>query len=231
MPEHVDSPDCGCWGCIEESILRLRAADALGLLAKERLRPDVVALGEQAPVEYSLIDQLQQCLTNSAGGANVGRSRPGLPYDVVASEMWTSLWLELRNDVMDQGGFAEPDTPQRHALAILELLPTVDATWLEQKTPSWEWWCQAIRAHVYPERKTPVDGRCPNPECGQDRWFSYDEDGDRVTDTALVLTWDSGRVSGMMCRCCFSSWDRGQLLELAHVLNENLGQILAGKAR
>lgn len=229
MPEHVvDDPGCGCWGCVEETSLRSRASSALGLLAKERRRVDLVGVGEDAPVEYCLIDQLQQCLTNSAGGANVGRGRPGLPYDVAASEMWTALWLDLRNDVMDCAIFSEPDTPQHHALVLVEAVDGLPVDWLEQRVLVWEFWCRSIQAHVHPSRKTPVEGPCPNPECRQTRWTSYDEEGDRVSDTALVVTWEADVVSGMMCRCCFSAWGRGDLLGLAQVLNENLGQVLAG---
>lgn len=230
MPEHTDSPDCGCWGCIEENNLRSRAASTLGLLGKERRRADLVEIGQQVPAEYSLIDQLQQCLTNSSGGTNVGRGRPGLPYDVTASEMWTALWLDLRADVLDCDLFDEPDTPQHHALVLLEAINDLPAEWLQQRVQVWESWCASIQAHVHPTRRTPIEGRCPNPECHQTQWASYDQDGDRIADTALALTWDSDRVSGMMCRCCFSTWDRSDLLSLAHELNENLGKVLAGRS-
>lgn len=227
MPEHIDSPECSCWGCIEENNLRSRAASALGLLGKERRRADLVEIDQKVPIEYCLIDQLQQCLVNSTGGKNVGRARPGMPYDSVASEMWTALWLDLRNDVLDCTLFSEPDTPQHHALTLLGHINSLPIDWLSQRIEGWEKWGKAIEAHVHPERLTPIIGTCPNPECGQSTWYSYDNDGDRLGEPTLTLTWAADEVTGMKCQCCFSTWARSELLGLARVLNENLGKALA----
>lgn len=229
MPEHVDSLDCGCWGCVEESRLRSRAVDALGLLAKERRRVDLVELGQQVPVEYCLLDQLEQCLTNSSGGQKVGRARPGLPYDSVASEMWSTIWTELRNSVqaLELSPAPKLGSPRSLALVLLEHVEGAPLEWLEAWVASWEWWVKAIQAHVSPERRTPIAGVCPADGCGQAEWWGYDEDGERVSAPVLMLTWADEQVAGLVCRCCFSSWSRGDLLELALVLNENLGKALA----
>ncbi|NBK23156.1 MAG: hypothetical protein EOM68_14140, partial [Spirochaetia bacterium] len=106
MPEHVDSVDCGCWGCISDWEVRSVARDSLKLLAEERVRVDLVAADELGviapPVELPLLEQLRMATERQGSeGSSAGASRSGVPVDLVAVELLGSISRELHWDAIE----------------------------------------------------------------------------------------------------------------------------------
>lgn len=227
MPEHIaDDPRCGCWSCIE---LHNSARSSLTLLAKERVRVDLVAPDELGivapPVELPLLTQIVDAAYSkgSERGAN-GTQRSGVPIDLVALEIVGSIGRELHWDAVSLLARG-PDSVEdlfADALAVLGRVDELPGDVLESRVPRWRAWVVQIQTYLSPERRTPVPGVCPADGCGQSEWFSYDEDGDRVVSPALVALWEGDRVESIMCSCCYAVWARHQLWELGQALGQGL---------
>lgn len=231
MPEHkIDDPTCGCYGCIAEWEVKSIARDSLALLAQERVRVDLVApdeIGKQAPpVELPLLLQLKMAAEDkgSERGAS-GARRSGLPVDLVAMELLAGVGRGLHIDAVALGARDETASEDLFvdALALLDVVESVDPGVLASRAVAWRGWVVQIQAYLAPERRTPVPGVCPAEGCGQSEWFSYDEDGDRLSSPALAALWEGERVESVMCNCCFSVWPRARLWELGLALGQGPG--------
>lgn len=228
MPEHtIDDPNCGCWGCIQLWELRNSAVSSLKLLCEERLRVDLVGYGESPPVEMSLIDQLASAAfergveVKAAGGPRGS----GVPVDLVASEMFSTLTDELHDDAVMAAGvsaYADGDATADARALVSAVGGISEVEWLQRRADNWARWCRRIREHLAPSRRTPIPGVCPNPECCSSEWFTYDDEGGRIRDHALRAVWVGEEVDGVECVCCFSFWPRRSLWELASSLDPNL---------
>lgn len=236
MPEHVvDFPDCGCWGCIE---IHSVARDSLGLLAKERERVDLLTVEDlsavSAPVEMPLLEQLQQAVYEKGSERGVsGASRSGVPVDLVGLELLESIGRELHWDAISllARDVDSRQEPVADALALLGRVDTLPYEVLLPRVEGWRRWVEQIRAYLAPERRTPIPGRCPAEGCGQEVWFTYDEDGDRISAPALVALWEGEQVASVMCSCCLTLWPRHRLWELAQALDPTLGPRLLAQGR
>lgn len=226
MPEHkIDDPTCGCWGCIE---LHNSARSSLSLLAKERARVDLVAPDElgvvSPPLELSLLEQLKMAseLKGSKPGQMGGCNASGVPVDLVAVEMFESIGRELHWDAISLLA-RDPDSVEdvfADSLALLGRVDSLPGDVLEARVEKWRGWVVQIQAYLSPERRTPVPGVCPADGCGQSQWFSYDDEGGRVSEHALVALWEGERVDSVMCSCCYSVWPRYRLWELGQALGQ-----------
>lgn len=226
VPEHIVDGPCSCWGCIAELEVRNTAVSALSLLCEDRLRVDLVGYGEKPPVEFSLIQQLRSAaFTRGNESATAGSSQgTGLPLDVVAVEMYSTLVHELHDDAVFSGAvsaYSEPDA-MTDAHALLGKVREIDPQWLEVRANLWKGWCQRIREYLAPTRRTPIPGQCPHPECRSEFWFTYDEEGGRISEHALKAVWVDDEVDGVECSCCFTFWPRRDLYLLANSLNPQL---------
>lgn len=218
MPEHTESIDCKCIGCIHEWMVRSRARDSLSLLVRPIQRFEFVEIGDRPPEEYPLAVQLRDASLNSSGSSSVGRSRAGVPFDVVASEMLSALEHELHSDAVLL--LARPASSVANVVAdgeaLLARVNDLEGEVLERPSENWAGWVQRIKEHLNPARRTPLDGQCPNPECQSDRWVGYDEEGGRLVEPALYAIWENERIQAVECVCCFSSWSRAELWNLSH---------------
>lgn len=231
MAEHIENSEtCACYGCMAEWEVRAIARDSLTLLAKERVRVDLVApdeLGERKPpVELPLLLQLKMAAESKGserGSSGVARS--GLPVDLVAMEMVQGIARGLHLDAVELGArdVLSAEDVFEDALALLEVVGSVDSGVLASRAVVWRGWVSQIQVYLAPERRTPVPGVCPAAECGQDEWFTYDEDGDRVSAPALVALWEGEQVESVMCNCCYAVWPRAQLWELGQALGQGPG--------
>lgn len=211
---------------IEELEVRNRARSSLMLLCQDRVRVDLVGYGEKPPVELPLIVQLEQAAyVRGAEAASAGSSRgAGVPLDLVASEMFSTLANELHDDAVVSGAVSVYSAvdPLVDAQALLEKAVSVDVEWLGVRAGLWAGWCRRITEYLKPTRRTPIPGRCPNVECGSERWFTYDDEGSEIQDHALRAVWVDDEVDGVECACCFSFWPRHALWELAYSLDAEL---------
>ena len=236
MPEHIDSIDCGCWGCISDWEVRSVARDSLKLLVDDRLRVDLVAAdeleGREIPLEFSLLKQLKMAAElKGSEGSCAGASRSGVPVDLVAVELLGSISRELHWDAIELlacDPYSQED-PFVDARAVLSRIDDLPAEVLAVRGPRWRSWVVQIQAYLAPERRTPVQGKCPSAECGASEWFTYDEDGGRLVAPAMVALWEGERIELVMCNCCFEVWPRHKLWELGGLVDPNLSARLLAR--
>lgn len=236
MPEHIDSIDCGCWGCISDWEVRSVARDSLKLLVDERLRVDLVAAdeleGREIPLEFSLLKQLKMAAElKGSEGSCAGASRSGVPVDLVAVELLGSISRQLHWDAIELlacDPYAKED-PFVDARAVLGRIDELPAEVLAVRAPRWRSWVVQIQTYLAPERRTPVQGKCPSSECGALEWFTYDEDGGRLVAPAMVALWEGERIEAVMCNCCFQVWPRHKLWELGGLVDPNLSARLLAR--
>lgn len=229
MPEHIDDVTCGRWGCISDWEVRSVARDSLKLLAEERVRVDLVAADELGvvtpPVELPLLEQLRMAAERK--GSRPGRSggsSSGVPVDLVAVELLGSISRELHWDAIELLA-CEPYAKEdlfADALAVLGRVDELPAEVLAVRGPRWRSWVVQIQTYLAPERRTPVQGKCPSSECGASEWFTYDEDGGRLVAPAMVALWEGEQIEAVMCNCCFEVWPRHKLWELGGLVDPNL---------
>lgn len=230
MPDHViDDATCGCYGCIAEWEIKSVARDSLSLLAQDRVRVDLVPadeLGErQPPVEMPLLMQLKMAAESKGSErGSSGAQRSGVPVDLVAMELLQGIGRGLHADAVELGAreVGSAEDLFEDALALLRAVGSIDPGILASRAVVWRSWVGRIQVYLAPERRTPVPGVCPVAECGQSEWFSFDEEGGRVSSSALVALWDGDRVDSVMCSCCFSVWGRAQLWELGEALGQGI---------
>ena len=93
MPEHVEGPSCGCWGCVEEAEARSRLLDSVTLLAQEHKRLVVIEDQPQVLTADQLLVQLAQALRppGEAGGSS---GTAGAPVDVAALDLVSMIERE-----------------------------------------------------------------------------------------------------------------------------------------
>lgn len=236
MPEYVDSIDCGCWGCISDWEVRSVAGDSLKLLVDDRLRVDLVAAdeleGREIPLEFSLLKQLKMATERQGSeGSSAGASRSGVPVDLVAVELLGSISRELHWDAIELlacDPYSKED-PFVDARAVLGRIDDLPAEVLAVRGPRWRSWVVQIQTYLAPERRTPVQGKCPSAECGASEWFTYDEDGGRLVAPALVALWEGEQIESVMCNCCFQVWPRHKLWELGGLVDPNLSARLLAR--
>lgn len=229
MPEHIDDVNCGCWGCVSEWEVRSVARDSLKLLVDERLRVDLVAAdeleGREIPLEFSLLEQLRMAAERQGSeGSSAGASRSGVPVDLVAVELLGSISRELHWDAIELlacDPYAKED-PFADARAVLRRIDELPAEVLAVRGPRWRSWVVKVQTYLAPERRTPVQGKCPSSECGASEWFTYDEDGGRLVAPAMVALWEGEQIESVMCNCCFQVWPRHKLWELGGLVDPNL---------
>lgn len=236
MPEHVDDVNCGCWGCISDWEVRSVARDSLKLLAEERVRVDLVAADELGvvvpPVELPLLEQLRMAAERQGSeGSSAGASRSGVPVDLVAVELLGSISRELHWDAIELlacDPYAK-ENPFVDARAVLSRIDDLPAEVLAVRGPRWRSWVVKVQTYLAPERRTPVQGKCPSAECGASEWFTYDEDGGRLVAPALVALWEGEQIESVMCNCCFEVWPRHKLWELGGLVDPNLSARLLAR--
>lgn len=222
MPEHIDSADCKCWGCIQEWEVRSRARDALSLLVRPIQRFEFVELGQKAPEEYSLVEQLRSAAESQGSEAGAkGAERSGVPLDLMAVQLLADLTEELHDDavlLLARSPRSESD-PLADGEALLSRVAEVDVECVESRSIRWRDWTIRIREYLTPTRRTPLQGTCPNPECKSPGVVSFDEDGGRIIDPALYAVWAEDKVDHVECVCCMSLWPRHEVWKVAQALD------------
>lgn len=221
VSEAVHAVDCSCEGCVRAFDVRSVARDALVQLGTDHPRFDLVRLGEVVPTEWALLSQLKEASSgHSSGNGSVGRPVPGVPFDVVALEMFESVERDLNFAAVVAGVVSVrlARDAVRDARLLLERVDSLDVDWLEVQGAAWAWWVERIRGYLMPVRRTPVPGlACPDVECGQVEHVTYDDEGEAVRSSALSALWsDDGRqLLGIECACCFSFIPRQVMTEFA----------------
>lgn len=231
MPEHVESGQCGCWGCLQEAELRnsLRSSVTLLTSAHHAVMPS----GSEefrTGMEDALLDQLEAAKDPSGEGGGSSGSAKGAPCDLTAVDLeerfrrelarWSDRWGASQR----AGGSLSGSVIWAHRESG-RLSPEAADT-LAKALRSW---VSLIQDMLHPPRQTPLDGRCP--VCQAVEVQAQDDEGRPVRKAALVAVWDQARIDHVICRHCESVWQRPEFLDLATSMSPDLlANLLRGEA-
>ncbi|WP_346844605.1 hypothetical protein [uncultured Rothia sp.] len=222
MPEHIDASDCKCWGCIQEWEIRSRARDALSQLVRPIQRFEYVEFGEKVPEEFPLIEQLRSAAEiKGSEGSSASAERSGVPLDLMAVQLLSDVTEQLHDDavlLLARSVHSNPD-PIADGEALLGKVLSLDVECIEHRSEVWRDWTIRIREYLAPTRRTPLQGRCHNPECMSSGRISFDEEGGQITDSALYAVWSDEKVDHVECICCQTLWPRHEIWKVAQALD------------
>jgi len=239
VPEHKDSADCGCWGCVQ-----LRLAESRGVAVESRSMYRLVQVWrlrdqllegahdiERLPGEgprvvktEALLVLLEQAIRPSgesgSGGASSG---PGLPLDAAALDLQMKINQEANDQYwLQYPGMAAPGLEDKINLWVggLSEKPECEEAVTECHRVLSSW-VQEIEGLLNPPIIVAL--RRPCPACHANE-IHEELNGEKVVNRAVVARIDRGEKAAVMvtCRGCGAQW-KGQDIHLLEQLTRPEG--------